>query len=187
MHNGILLVTNEDRIEFTNQAFCDIFGLKNSPADLSNLSSNELIEKIRFSYINPDAAIKRINEIVRLGQPVQTEDIRMSNGRTLLREFIPIHLGEKKYGRLWNHTDITDRKKAEQALRESEEKYRLLVEYAPTAIYEIDFIDNRFKTVNDGLCRMLGYTETELLGMNPLEIWIKKAGRYSLRESEKPG
>ena len=47
MPYGILLVADNDRIEFANQAFCDIFGLKESPADLSNLPSTEMIEKIR--------------------------------------------------------------------------------------------------------------------------------------------
>jgi PAS domain S-box-containing protein len=62
------------------------------------------------------------------------------------------------------------RERAGEALRESEEKHRLLIEHAPTAIYEIDFIENRFKTVNDGACSMLGYTEAELLAMSPMEI-----------------
>ena len=39
MRYGILLVTDEDRIEYANQAFCDLFGLDDSPYDLSDLSS----------------------------------------------------------------------------------------------------------------------------------------------------
>ena len=43
----------------------------------------------------------------------------MSGGRTFLRAYTPIILGEKTYGRLWIHVDITDRKKAEETLREA--------------------------------------------------------------------
>jgi len=116
MHYGILLVTDEDRIEFVNQAFCDFFDLNESPADLSNMSANEMIGKIRSSYRDPVAAIARIGEIVRQGQPVKDEDVAMYSGRVFLRDFIPIRLGGKRYGRLWIHIDITTRRKAEEEL-----------------------------------------------------------------------
>lgn len=66
--------------------------------------------------------------------------------------------------------DITERKSMEQTLRESEEEYRLIVEKAPTGIYEIDFRGPRFKNVNDAMCLSLGYSREELLKLSPLNI-----------------
>ena len=66
--------------------------------------------------------------------------------------------------------DITERKHAEEALQESEEKYRLLIEHAPSAIYEIDLIGQRFISVNEGACKILGYTEAELMAMSPIDL-----------------
>ena len=66
--------------------------------------------------------------------------------------------------------DITDRKRADEALKESEQNYRLLVEHAPSGIYEIDFVEKRIKTVNEAACKMLGFTEAEILAMNPMDI-----------------
>jgi PAS domain S-box-containing protein len=62
------------------------------------------------------------------------------------------------------------RKRAEVALRETEQKYRELVRYAPTAIYEIDFRNNRFTSVNEAMCAMTGYSREELFTMNPFDI-----------------
>ncbi len=62
--------------------------------------------------------------------------------------------------------DITDLRKAEEAGRESEAKYRALFEYATYGIYRSD-IHGRFLTVNPALVRMLGYdSEEELLAVD---------------------
>jgi PAS domain S-box-containing protein len=66
--------------------------------------------------------------------------------------------------------DITERKKAEESLRESEEKYRELVKCAPTGIYEIDFRTKKYVSANDAMCILLGYTREELLSMNPFDF-----------------
>ena len=60
--------------------------------------------------------------------------------------------------------DITQRKRAEEALRESEEKYRSLVENSHTGIYIIQ--DGVFKFVNQKLCEITGYSREELIGMD---------------------
>ena len=66
--------------------------------------------------------------------------------------------------------DITKSKKAEEALKKSEENYKLLLNYAPTAIYEIDFKGPSFKSVNEAFINLSGYTRKELLSMNPIDI-----------------
>jgi PAS domain S-box-containing protein/putative nucleotidyltransferase with HDIG domain len=67
--------------------------------------------------------------------------------------------------------DVTEKKRADEALRESEEKYRQLVDNAPAGIYEVDFIQRRFITVNDVMCEYTGYTKEELLGnMSPFDV-----------------
>ncbi len=66
--------------------------------------------------------------------------------------------------------DITQRKEAERALRESEEKANALIKYAPTGIYEIDLRGRRFLSVNDAMCRTLGYTREELMAIGPMDV-----------------
>jgi PAS domain S-box-containing protein len=56
---------------------------------------------------------------------------------------------------------INNRKKAEQALRESEEKYRTILESIEEGYYEVD-LDGRLRFVNDSTCRILGRSRAEL-------------------------
>jgi PAS domain-containing protein len=59
--------------------------------------------------------------------------------------------------------DITEHKRTEEALRENEEKYRLLVEGQTDLVVKVD-TDGRFLFVSPTYCDMFGKTEKELLG-----------------------
>jgi len=61
--------------------------------------------------------------------------------------------------------DITERKQAEEALRQSEEKYRTILESIQEAYFEVD-LDGKFTFFNDSMARLTGHSKEELLGMN---------------------
>ncbi len=63
--------------------------------------------------------------------------------------------------------NVTENKKTEQALQDSETKANALIKYAPTGIHEIDSRGSEFKSVNDAMCRILGYTREELFSIGP--------------------
>lgn len=64
--------------------------------------------------------------------------------------------------------DITEHRKTEEALRDSEEKYRTILESIEDGYFEVDLAGN-FTFFNDSMRRILGYTAEELLGMNNRE------------------
>jgi len=61
--------------------------------------------------------------------------------------------------------DITERKRAEEALKQSEEKYRTILENIEEGYYEVDIAGN-FTFLNDSMYRIFGYPKEELIGMN---------------------
>jgi PAS domain S-box-containing protein len=61
--------------------------------------------------------------------------------------------------------DITERKQADDTLRESEEKYRNILESIEDGYFEVDNAGN-FTFFNDSLCKIYGYSKDELMGMN---------------------
>ncbi|MCC0175794.1 EAL domain-containing protein [Waterburya agarophytonicola K14] len=65
--------------------------------------------------------------------------------------------------------DITNRRESEEALRKSEEQFRLTFEMAPIGM-AISSLKGKFRRVNQALCDALGYTQEELLGVSFAEI-----------------
>jgi len=71
--------------------------------------------------------------------------------------------------------DITERKQAEEALREQEEEYRRIVETADEGIWSID-LDGNTIFVNQKMAQMLGYSVEQMLGQ-PMFAFMDEAGK----------
>ena len=127
MYSGVLLMTEQGRVEFVNQAFCDAFGLKEGLADLVGLASRDLLAKILPAFQHPDQAKARVLQILERGQAVKAEEFAMQGGRTAFRDFIPLHVRGNRCGRLWIYTDITERKQAEEIVKRSKEDLERIV------------------------------------------------------------
>ena len=76
--------------------------------------------------------------------------------------------------------DISARKKAEQVLQESEEKFRRIFESIEEG-YMVTDLDGTVQMVNPATCRLLGYTESELLGKSIDGLYSVKEERAHLR------
>ncbi|HOU15292.1 MAG TPA: PAS domain S-box protein [Anaerolineae bacterium] len=77
------------------------------------------------------------------------------------------------------HSDITERKLAEAALRESEERFRIAFHISPDSIIISRLADGKYLEVNEGFARIMGYSREETIGRTSLElkIWINPDDR----------
>ncbi len=80
--------------------------------------------------------------------------------------------------------NITERKKAEEALRGSEERYKALFQGAAEGIIVTDTETKEFKYVNPAICKMLGYTEEELGRLGVRDIHPKEDLQHIISEFE---
>ncbi|MBF0552469.1 MAG: PAS domain S-box protein, partial [Deltaproteobacteria bacterium] len=161
LYSGILVVSDDNRVDFVNQAFCDLFELDDLPEDLLGLSAPEMIQKIRNVYAYPPEAIARIQELVAKNQPIKGEEVAIRGKRACMRDFIPIVIDGKHYGRLWHHHDITERKRAEEALVESEKKFRSIFDNSFDAIM-LTLPDGHILAANQSACQLFGRSEEEI-------------------------
>ncbi|MDD8017838.1 MAG: response regulator [Bacteroidota bacterium] len=163
-------------------------------ADGKPYYANEEAKKILGQGIEPTASAENISEIYRayiqstdtMYPPEKLPIVRALSGERstvsdveiwredkivpLLVTGAPIHDGEGKLRyAMAAFIDISEQKRAEQQLMDSEERYRQIIEYATDIIYRTDRNGNLTYLNPVGL-KMFGYTEQEAVGMNYVDI-----------------
>jgi len=158
---------------FVNDAICRNTGYSREQLIGNSFRMTTFAEDI-------DKTFKVFNEMYRTGEPVKGLRNRYiaKGGEIRWVELSAFPIRNEKgeiIGFRGVGEDITRSVKAEEALRRSEERYRTLLEEMDEAYYEVDLRGN-FTFCNDALCRLLGYSREELMGLNyraytPKEDW----------------
>ncbi|MDF0555476.1 PAS domain S-box protein [Kamptonema sp. UHCC 0994] len=148
-----------------NQNFARILGLK-SPTDIIGLTDYDLPipeeQAERYRAISRDILETNIPQYHLL----ETFTSALPNSSTMLVDVskVPLTDGEDRaIGILCSFEDITDRKKAEVAIAESEQRFRATFEQAAVGIAQTN-LEGKLLLVNQKLCEILGYSREELLG-----------------------
>ncbi len=156
---GIALIDNDGRFIYINPAFTNITGytLEDISAARGWFHRASPFPEYRQEIIRSfkrDAIQKGVDKIF---------SVVCKNGEMKEIEFKPTLLDDGRIVVILS--DITERKRAEGALKESEEKYRTILGNIEDGYFEVDIAGN-FTFFNDPLCRMLGYSKDEMMGMN---------------------
>lgn len=172
----VMIVNPSLNIKFINKAFSDRLELPKKEA--INKSCYDILQCPNCKKTPGDCFINYDSEKFR----VEFEDVYIEDHLQgwFNISHSPIYDDEDHLlGFICTLHDITERKNAEEALKKSEEKYRHLVRYAPSGIYEIDFINNKFVHVNDVMCIKSGYTKEELLNeITPFDLLTFEGQEY---------
>ncbi len=96
-----------------------------------------------------------------------------------------IYQNGEAYAILGVARDITDRKTTEKSLRQSEARYKQIIEHAPTGIYEVDIINSKFTSVNDIMCDVTGYTREEFLSMDPMVLLSEDSKQHLMERASR--
>ena len=151
MEDGVYIVNQRYDIEYVNPSLQAQFG---------PVSGHKCYQ---YFHDLQDVCAWCQNKAVFAGQTVRWEWYSFKNQRTYDLIDTPLKNADGTISKLEIFRDITERKQAEEALRQSEERYRTILDEMEDNYFEVDLAGN-FTFVNDSLCRTFRCSREEVLG-----------------------
>lgn len=145
-----------------------ILDVNNRACDLTSYDRAELLA-MSLAKLHPEDELKNAAKAIETTQKdgsVIFESKFITAGGDILNVNISSRLIDKDAGLVQGIVrDVTDRKRAEDAQRKSEDKFRKYITNAPYGIFIVD-AQGHYVDVNEAACKMTGYTKSELLNMS---------------------
>jgi len=173
-HEGIVILDDAFRILYCNDELSQIMGYSNE----------EIIDKDFRKFLDKENRALAIDYYTRRqrGENVppryELKIVRKDGEKRLLEiSSTAIKDSEGKVESVAQILDITESKQAEEALRESESRYRTLFEGVPVGLY-MTAPDGRILDVNPELAQMLGYPDRKsMLAINAKDVYVNTEDR----------
>jgi diguanylate cyclase (GGDEF)-like protein/PAS domain S-box-containing protein len=161
IQEGYFEVDLTGNFTFFNDSMCRILGYP--PEEMMGMNNQQYTDKDHAKRL-----YKLFAEVYRTGEPAKGSDwqIIRKDGTNKIGEVL-VSLQKDSSGNPIGFSgtvrDATERKQSEEALRQSEERYRTILDEMADAYFEVNVAGN-YTFVNDACCRHLGYPREELIG-----------------------
>ncbi|MFA5180785.1 MAG: LytS/YhcK type 5TM receptor domain-containing protein [Syntrophales bacterium] len=165
--DGILVIDENRKRVLINQQIIELFNVPRHILDDEDDAA--LFKHIADLAKYPESFFEKIMYLYDRPDETSHDEIEFRSGMVLYSYSAPV-LGKdgKRYGRIWMFRDITDRRQAEEALRETQRRLTDIIEFLPDATLVIDR-DGKVIAWNRAIESMTGVRSEEMLGKGDYE------------------
>ena len=163
IEDGYYEVDLDGNFTYFNDAMARITGY--SRQELIKMNNRQIMDEYHTRQVSD--VFKKVYHTGLAAKAIDWELIRKDSSRCIIEVSVSLKkdLNSQPVGFLGIARDITQRKIMEQALKESEQKYRTIIENIEDGYYEVDLAGN-YTFFNDAMTQIIGYTRDEMMGMN---------------------
>jgi PAS domain S-box-containing protein len=180
--DGILVVDEHGKKILQNQRTTELFKIPQAIAE-----GNDDAAQIRYvaeTVKNPEQFVEKVAHLTAHPNEISRDETELKDGTILDRYSSPVTGKDGKYyGRIWTFRDITDRKRDEEALQESQALYHSLVDELPVGIFRKDRA-GRFVFANPWSCQLRGLPLDQILGRTPEELGVLEVAAHGQTRPE---
>jgi PAS domain S-box-containing protein len=173
---AILVIDLERQVLVTNP---QLLRLWNLPSDLPTLVWPQHFAHILTQVQDQEAYHASSTELIDNLDLERTELIVLRDGRVIERHATTYRIDGRSAGRVYSYLDVTERWKAEAALRQSESRFAMAFQTSPDAVTINRLDDGVYLEVNEGFVSLSGYTAAEVIGrpVGDTHLWVNHSER----------
>jgi len=134
--DGILVVDNLGKITTYNRQFAEMWRIP--PAVLSSGNDAQALDFVLDQLKDPGRFREKVRDLYAHPGRESFDAIEFKDGRVFERSSRPQLVGGQTIGRVWSFRDVTEHRRAEEMLRESEERFRLIAENVGDLVAMVD-------------------------------------------------
>jgi diguanylate cyclase (GGDEF)-like protein/PAS domain S-box-containing protein len=181
--DGILVLGSEQEIVLTNSQFHQIWGIPDSIQESMRSGNSEKSLPFVLNQLKDPEAFLAANQIVMSQLERESLDIfELKDGRILKCYARPQWQKNSIVGKVLSYRDITDRKRAEDALKQSEERFHAFMNNSPTVAFMKDE-SGRYVYVNQTLECLFNVKLEDLRGKTDFD-WLPEEIAKTVREND---